>query len=59
VLRVQRGDHIVAASHDETTCVMGRTPQIHQRILAELQPWNLREDQEWYFKGIWIPADHS
>jgi hypothetical protein len=55
----ESGDYIVATSHDETTCVLGRTPQIHARILAELQTWNPREDREWYFKGIGIPAEHT
>jgi hypothetical protein len=55
----ESGDYIVATSHDEITCVIGRTPQIHERLLAELQPWNPREDQEWYFKGTGISAEHS
>ncbi|HUY15518.1 MAG TPA: hypothetical protein VMX16_18090 [Terriglobia bacterium] len=55
----ESGDYIVATSHDETTCVLARTPQIHERMLAELQSWNPREDQEWYFKGTAIPATHS
>lgn len=55
----ETGDYIVATSHDETTCVLARTPQIHQSMLAELQAWNPREDQEWYFKGTAIPAAHS
>ncbi len=55
----ESGDYIVATSHDETTCVLSRTPQIHRRMLGELQPWNPREDREWYFKGIGIPAEHS
>ena len=55
----ESGEYVVATSHDETTCVLSRTPQIHERILGELQPWNPREDREWYFKGIRIPADHS
>jgi hypothetical protein len=55
----ESGDYVVATSHDETTCVLGRTLQIHDRILAELQPWNPREDRERYFKGIGIPAGHS
>jgi len=55
----ESGDYIVATSHDETTCVLSRTPQIHQRMLGELQPWNPREDREWYFKGIGIPAEQS
>jgi hypothetical protein len=52
----ESGDYIVATSHDETTCVLSRTAQTHERILAELQPWNPREDQERYFKGMAIPA---
>lgn len=55
----ESGDYIVATSHDETTCVLGRTQQTHERILAELQPWNPREDREWYFKGIGIPAERG
>jgi hypothetical protein len=55
----ESGDYIVATSHDETTCVLARTLQIHESILAELKPWNPREDQEWYFKGTAIPAAHS
>ncbi len=55
----ESGDYIVATSHDETTCVLARTPQIHESILAELQPWNPRKDEEWYFKGTAIPAAHS
>ncbi|HTV58668.1 MAG TPA: hypothetical protein VMJ93_07330 [Verrucomicrobiae bacterium] len=52
----ESGDYVVATSHDETTCVLARTPQIYQSMRAELQPWNPREDQEWYFKGTAIPA---
>lgn len=55
----ESGDYIVATSHDETTCVLARTPQVHQGMLAELKPWNAREDQDWYFKGTAIPAAHS
>lgn len=55
----ESADYIVATSHDETTCVLARTPQIHETMLAELKPWNAREDQEWYFKGTTIPAAHS
>jgi hypothetical protein len=50
----EAGDYIVATSHDETTSVLSRTPQIHESMLAELQAWNPREDQEWYFKGTGI-----
>jgi len=53
------GDYIVATSHDELTCIMSRTLQIHQSMLDELQPWNPREDQEWYFKGTGVPVEHS
>lgn len=52
----EAGDYLVATSHDETTYVLSRTAQVHQRILAELQPWNPREDQERYFKGTGIPV---
>lgn len=52
----ESGDYVVATSHDETTSVLARTPQIYESMLAELQPWNPREDPEWYFKGIAIPA---
>ncbi|HKW57375.1 MAG TPA: hypothetical protein VJN42_08450 [Candidatus Acidoferrum sp.] len=52
----ESGDYIVATSHDETTCVLTRTPQIHGKLLAELQIWNPREDTERYFKGTAIPA---
>jgi len=51
------GDYVVATSHDETTCVFGRTAHIHETLRAELQPWNPREDQEWYFKRAGIPAE--
>jgi hypothetical protein len=53
------GDYIVATSHDETTCVLSRTTQIHRRMLEELQPWNPREDRDSYFKGIGILADRG
>jgi hypothetical protein len=52
----ESGDYIVATSHDETTCVLGHTQQIHAQILAEPQPWNPREDQEWYFRRIGNPG---
>lgn len=55
----ESGEYIVATSHDETTCVLSRTPQIHKRILVDLRAWNPREDQEWYFKGMEIPAAHG
>ena len=55
----ESGHYIVATSHDETTCVLARTLQTHESLLAELKPWNAREDQEWYFKGTAIPAVHS
>jgi hypothetical protein len=51
----ESGDYLVATSHDETTCVLARTKQTHERMLAELQPWNPREDHEWYFRGLAIP----
>ncbi|HXZ12793.1 MAG TPA: hypothetical protein VEG64_10395 [Candidatus Sulfotelmatobacter sp.] len=55
----QSGDYLVATSHDETTCVLSRTLQIHEKMRAELQAWNPREDKEWYFKGTQIPAARS
>lgn len=48
----ESADYIVATSHDETTFVLTRTVEIHQRMLARLQSWNPREDPEWYFKLI-------
>jgi hypothetical protein len=51
------GEYIVATSHDETTCILSRTPQIHARLLAELQPWSPREDEARYFKGIAVPSN--
>lgn len=53
------GDYIVATSHDETTCVLSRTPQVHQQLLRELRPWSPREDREWCFRGIGMPTDHG
>lgn len=53
------GDYIVATSHDETTCVLSRTRQVHQQLLRELRPWGPREDEEWYFRGIGLPTDHG
>ena len=53
------GEYIVATSHDEVTCVLSRTPETHERMLSELQPWNPREGGEWYFKGIGAPAEDS
>jgi hypothetical protein len=55
----ESGDCVVATSHDGTTSILSRTPQIHERILAELQRWNPRQDGESYFRGIEIPAEHS
>jgi hypothetical protein len=52
----EAGDYIVATSHDETTFVISRTLNTHQRLLAELRDWSPREDEEWYFKGTEIPA---
>jgi hypothetical protein len=52
----ESGEYVVATSHDETTYVLSGTAQTHKRIFAELQPWNPREDREWYFKGIAIPT---
>lgn len=52
----ESGDYLVATSHDETTFVLSRTAQTHERILAELQPWNPREDEKRYFRGIAIPT---
>ena len=51
----ESGDYIVATSHDETTCVLARTPQIQERMLEELKPWNARKDQQWYFRGTAVP----
>jgi hypothetical protein len=53
----ESGDYIIATSHDETTCVLARTQQVHASMLAELQPWNPREDEERYFEGTEIPLD--
>jgi hypothetical protein len=55
----ESGNYLVATSHDETTCVLARTTEIHKRMLSELQVWNPREDQEWYFKGTAIPIGGS
>lgn len=54
----ESGDYFVATSHDETTCVLSRTREIHKKLLGELQPWNAREDEGWYFRGLDIAADH-
>jgi hypothetical protein len=53
----ESGEYVVATSHDETTCVLSRSPGVHERILAELQPWSPRDDQNSYFKGTGIPFD--
>ena len=56
----ESGDYVVATSHDETTSVLARTQQTHDSILAELKPWNAREDRERYFiTGTAIPIDHE
>ncbi len=55
----ESGDYVVATSHDEITCVIGRTLETHKRILAELRRWNPREDSDWYFRGIGIPPEHA
>jgi hypothetical protein len=51
-----RGDYIVATSHDETISVLTRTPETHKRLLTELQAWGGSERSDQYFKGTAIPV---
>ena len=47
----ESGDYFVATSHDETTCVVGRTQQIHENLRVRLQAWNPRDCPERYFRA--------
>lgn len=51
--------YIVATSHDETTCVLSRTPQVHDSLFESLKPWSPRENPERYFRHKAIPANGS
>lgn len=50
------GDYIVATSHDETTCILTRTLQLHEKLLADLKSWNCQSDPERYFSHKAIPV---
>jgi hypothetical protein len=53
------GDYVVATSHDETTFVLTRAPEVHEKLLAELKIWNPQENGERYFKGTAIPLERK
>jgi hypothetical protein len=52
----ENADYIVAVSHDSLVSVIGRTAEVHAKMLALLDGLGPREDN-WYFKGYRIPAD--
>jgi hypothetical protein len=54
----ESADYIVETSHDETTIIMSRTPEVHERLLAELRPWNPRDETESYFRRLGVPSGH-
>lgn len=49
------GEYLIATSHDETTCILSRSLQTHERWLAGLQRWKPKEEPESYVKGIMAP----
>lgn len=52
----EQANYLVAFSHDETTTVVSRTPDIHDRLFKELGPWNPHEDSERYFRPSRTPS---
>ncbi len=46
------GDYFIATSHDEITCVVARTRELHVKLFQQLQNWNPQENDTWYFQGI-------